>query len=312
MNLSANTIVRWVLLSISIPVYSQISGEMNLFKSEKGKAAILSLYDKKLDSLGIAYNYETVNTSFGKTNVIVSGDTSNPPMILVHGSNGCAPISLETYPNLHKTHRVYAVDVMAQPNKSAEVRLSMKDESYGAWMNELLTELDLDSVTMAGFSFGGLVILKTLEFDESRVKEVFLSAPAYIVNGNPLKALFKVFIPMKRYMKTKQSKHIEKFLSEVFTDRDEFAVEYLSQVFLEFEMDFSPVPVINTKKAKSITTPITIFAAENDVIFPGKKMVKRAKKIFPSLKKIELISASKHVQNKAQNHAIEQEILTSN
>jgi pimeloyl-ACP methyl ester carboxylesterase len=281
----------------------------SLFKSEQGKKEILQLYDAKLDSLKIEYEYLTVQTSFGTTNVIAAGDVGNPPIILVHGANGCAPIALETYANMHKTYRVFAVDVLAQPNKSAETRLSMKDDSYGRWMNEIISTLGLESVILAGFSFGGLIILKTLEHDESKVKEVYLSAPAYIVNGNPLKAIFKVFIPMKRYMKTKKVKYVETFLSHLFTDRDEFAIEFLSKVFLEFEMDFTPVPVIDAKKAGEITTPITIFAAQNDILFPGKKMIKRAEKIFPSLRKSTLLEHSKHVQNKEQNEMIEEEIM---
>lgn len=282
-----------------------------LFKSIQGKEEVLKLYDEKLESLNISYESISVPTQYGNTHVIVTGNPENPPIVLVHGSNGCAPIALETYQNLHKKYRVYAVDVLAQPNRSAETRLSMKDDSYGQWMNEILAYLQLDSVLMAGFSFGGLVILKTLEYDESRVKEVFLSAPAYIVNGNPLKALFKVFIPMKRYMMTRKIKFVEKFLDELFTDRDEFAIRFLSKVFLAFEMDFTPVPVIKYRKAQSIQTPISIFAAKNDLMFPGERMLKRAKKIFPSLKDELLFEDSKHVQNKEQNLIIEEKILQS-
>src|SRR6056297_3024088 len=281
----------------------------SLFKTEVGKSEILSLYDQKLEELLIEFEYLKVETSFGETNIIATGDPANPPIILVHGSNGCAPIALETYPNLNRKFRVYAVDVIAQPNKSAETRPSMKDDAYGKWMKEVIDQLQITDVTMAGFSFGGLVILKTLEHDESKIKEVYLSAPAYIVNGNPLKAIFKVFIPMKRYMKTKKVKYVEKFLFHLFTDRDEFAVDFLSNVFLEFDMDFTPVPVIDAKKAGKITTPITIFAAQDDILFPGSKMIKRATKIFPSLRKSRLLKHSKHVQNKEQNEMIEQEIM---
>lgn len=281
----------------------------SLFKSEQGKKAILHLYDHKLESLGIDYTYRKISTSYGITNIIVAGHTDNPPIILVHGSNGCAPIALETYSGLLKKYRVYAVDVLAQPNKSADTRLSMKDDSYGKWMNEIITTLNINSATMAGFSFGGLIILKTLEYDESKIKEVYLSAPAYIVNGNPLNMLFKVFIPMKRYMKTKKKKYLEKFLAEVFTARDEFALEFLSKVFLEFKMDFTPVPVIHSKSARDISTPIVLFAAKNDLLFPGQKMIRRASKIFPSLKKSILLENSKHVQNKEQNEFIEEVIL---
>ncbi|MFT6246652.1 MAG: pimeloyl-ACP methyl ester carboxylesterase [Salibacteraceae bacterium] len=276
----------------------------SLYTSEKGKQQILSLYDNKLAELNIQYTNKRIETSFGTTNVIVAGDPSKPPIVLIHGSNGCAPIALETYFDLLDSFSVYAVDVLAQPNKSAETRLSMKDDSYGQWMNEIIDALQLKNVTLAGFSFGGLVILKTLINNESNIKEVFLSAPAYIVNGNPIKALFKFFIPMKRYMKTKKTKYLERFLDAAFTEKDDFAHNSLALVFTYFTMDFSPVPVIKTIEASKIKTPITIIAAGNDIIFPGEKMIKRAKKIFPSLKRTLLLKDSKHVQNKKDNSRI--------
>lgn len=283
----------------------------SLFKTKEGKNDILSLYDKKLEELNIEYEYIKIDTSFGETNIIATGESSNPPIIIIHGSNGCAPIALETYPNLSKSLRVFAIDVLAQPNKSDESRLSMKDDSYGQWMNEIITSLNIENVTMAGFSFGGLIILKTLEYNEHKIKEVFLSAPAYIVNGNPIKTLFKIFIPMKRFIKTQKPKYVEYFLAEVFTERDEFAIKYLSKVFLHFNMDYTPVPVINKTQANSIKTPITLFGAKNDILFPGIKMIKRASKIFPSLKNSILFEDSKHVQNKIHNALIEKTINDS-
>lgn len=280
-----------------------------LFKSEAGREAIYKLYDQKLAELNIAYDTRFVETSFGKTHLIVTGDASNPPLILVHGSNGCAPIALECYPNLSSKFQVFAVDVLAQPNKSAESRLSMKDEAYGLWMNEVIEALALEKVTLVGFSFGGLIILKTLATHGEKVKEAFIAAPAYIVNGNPLAALLKVFIPMRKYIRTKEVRFIEQFLGVLFSQRDPFAVEFLSKVFLYFEMDFTPVPVINQKEAQKITTPITLIAAGDDLLFPGKKMLKRAKKIFPSLRETILLEHSKHVQNTADNRLVEKIIL---
>lgn len=281
----------------------------SLYKSPEGKKEIIDIYEARLAELNIDYKYNIVKTSYGDTNMIITGSPSNPPLLVIHGSNGCAPIALDVYSNLSSKYQVFAIDVLAQPNKSAETRLSMKDDSYGKWINEIIDTLKLEDVTMTGFSFGGLVILKTLENNEAKIKEVFLTAPAYIVNGNPLKALFKIFIPMKRYIKTAQPKYLEKFLNVIFTERDEFAVKFLSKVFLNFTMDFDPVPVIKTKAAKLITTPITLISAKEDVIFPGIKMIKRANKIFPSLKQTVLLENSKHVQNPADNIRVEQIIL---
>lgn len=276
----------------------------SLFKSEQGKQEILQLYDQKLESLAIDFSYKIINTRFGKTNIIATGNPQNPPIILIHGSNGCAPIAIETYRELLDSFSVYAIDVLAQPNKSAETRLSMQDDSYGQWMNEIIDELNIQDVTLAGFSFGGLVILKTLIHNEKNIKEVFLSAPAYVVNGNPIKALFRFFIPMKRFMKTKKTKYLEQFLASAFTEKDDFAQKSLALVFTHFTMDFTPVPIIKTSDAMKIRTPITLIAAENDIIFPGRKMIKRAKKIFPSLQRAVLLKNSKHVQDKKDNARI--------
>ena len=110
-------------------------------------------------------------------------------------------------------------------------------------------------------------------------------------------------------MKTKKIKFVEKFLSEVFTGRDEFAIKYLSKVFLNFNMDFTPVPIISKAEAKGIKTPITLIAAKMDIMFPGEKMLRRASKIFSSVKSTILLEHSKHVQNRADNMKIEEIIM---
>ena len=85
----------------------------SLYKSETGKSKILNLYDKKLKDLNINYHYKTVETTFGTTNLIITGDVTKPPILVVHGSNGCAPIALETYSGLESRFQVFAVDVLA-------------------------------------------------------------------------------------------------------------------------------------------------------------------------------------------------------
>ena len=283
----------------------------SFFKSEAARNEILALYDKKLAELSIEYDTQYLETPFGKTHLIRTGDPANPPLILLHGSNGCAPIALETYPNLSSKYCVYAIDVLAQPNKSVGIRPSMKDDTYGQWINSIIEQLGLQDVTLAGFSFGGLVILKTLIHNESRIKGAFLAAPVYIVNGNPLKALWNIFIPMRRYMSNKNQNLVDQVIDVLFTERDNFALPFLSQVFLHFDMDFSPLPVISKKEAQAIQTPITLFAAKDDILFPGEKMLKRARKLFPSLRESVLLENSKHVQNRTDNERIEAAILGS-
>jgi len=279
------------------------------FKSQEGKEAILKLYNQKLNELGIEYSEKLIETKFGVTNVITTGDSKNPPLILIHGTGGCAPQILDSFPNLASKYCVFAVDVLAQPNKSAENRLDMKSLDYGKWLIEVVIKLRLKDVTLVGFSFGGIISLKALEFNETPIRQVFLIAPVYIVNGNPLVGLFKMFLPLKKFIKTNNQKHIKKVMNVLFSEYDDFALEFMSTTFKNCNMDFSPLPIISKDKAKNIKTPLTMIACEKDIMFPGKKMLKRAKRIFPSLNKLVLLEDSKHVPSNKDFKAIEESIL---
>ncbi|WP_298879841.1 alpha/beta hydrolase [uncultured Polaribacter sp.] len=279
------------------------------FKTKAGKEKIITLYNQKLKDLHIEYSDKIVETTFGASNIIITGDIKNPPLVLIHGTGGCAPQILDSFPNISSKYCVYAIDVLAQPTKSAENRLDMKSLDYGKWLIEIIKKLKLTEVTLVGFSFGGFISLKTLEFNERYIKKVFLIAPVYIVNGNPFLGLFKMFMPLKKFIKTNDKQYIKKVMDVLFSEYDDFAFAYMSTTFQNCNMDFSPLPIISKKSAKNITTPLTIIAAEKDIMFPGRKMIKRAKRIFPSLNEIILLENSKHVPNNKDFKIIEDLIL---
>ncbi|OUS02874.1 alpha/beta hydrolase [Flavobacteriales bacterium 33_180_T64] len=281
------------------------------FKSKEGKEKILKLYNQKLNQLNIVYSEKLLETKFGATNIIITGETKQPPLLLIHGTGGCAPLILESFPNLSSKYCVYAIDVLAQPNKSAEQRLDMKSLDYGEWLLEVIIKLRLKNVTLVGFSFGGLISLKALEFSEIPIKEVFLIAPVYIVNGIPILGLVKMFLPLKKFIKTNNQRYIKKVLNVLFTEYDNFELAFMSATFQNCNMDFSPLPTISKTSAQNISTPITIFAAEKDIMFPGGKMIKRAKKILPTVKDVVLLKGSKHVPSNKEFNEIEEEILNS-
>ena len=269
----------------------------SLYKSEKAKQEILNLYQEKLDELPIEYEYLKVQTSFGETNVVSTGNKDKPPMVLLHGINTGAPIALEAMLDLVDKYKIYAIDIVGQPNLSAETRPNLKDNSYGKWVNEVLENLNLSDVILVGASFGGFVSLKTLVFDESRIAKAFLLVPAGIINGNPLSVLFKVFLPMKLFIWTKKERFLEKFLAALYTSKDEFMSKYFSKVFLNFKMDFTPISLITEEEAGKIKIPINIIGAGLDCLFPGGQLIERAKNIFPSLNKSILLENSCHVPN---------------
>ena len=276
----------------------------SFFNSPQTKRAIERLYQNKLDELSITFELLKVETSFGNTNILLTGQQGKPPLVLVHGSNGCAPIAIEALIGLLDDYCVYAVDVVGQPNLSAGIRPSMQDNSYGQWMFEIMTRLNIQDVVLVGISFGGFISWKTLVLDERRILKSFLIVPAGIVNGNSLKTLWNVFFPITLYRWRRKMKYVHQFLKQLFTKEDEFAIAFLSEVFLHFKMDFSPIPLIKKEEAQRIKTPLSIIAADDDLLFPGVKMLRRAKEIFPSLNEVLLLKNSKHVPDRKGNEQI--------
>ena len=269
---------------------------MNPFlSSPKVKLEIGTLYHQKLDDLAIRYEFMKIETTYGDTNIIITGAEEKAPLVLLHGFNGCAPVAIEAMIDLTTRFRIYAVDMPGHSNLSAELRLNMKDDTCGKWMHEILSRLGVKNAFLVGISMGGFVAWKTLVFDESRIKRAFLIVPAGIVNGNPLKIFRKVFLPIKRYKKKKESKYVRRLLSRLFSEEDDFALSFLSKVLLHFKMDFSSVPLITKKETQAIKTPVHFIGAENDLLFPGEKMLKRVQRIFPSLAGRMLLENSKHI-----------------
>lgn len=280
-----------------------------LFNDPHAKEKVRQLYLEKLDELALPNESLQVETSFGNTHILIAGPKDRPPLVLLHGANGCAPVALEALKGLTDHFRIYAVDVVGQPNLSSEIRPSMKGADYGMWIYELLARLDLSQVILVGISFGGFICWKTLVFDQTRISRAFLIVPAGIVNGNPLRALLRVFLPMKLYRLTKNIRHLRKVVSALFSEHDSFAMTFLSEVFLHFNMDFSPVPLIKPEEAKRITRPVHLVGAGNDVFFPGAKVLERMRKIFPSHSECLLLPESRHVPGTADNELITAFIL---
>jgi pimeloyl-ACP methyl ester carboxylesterase len=121
--------------------------ETTIYKSPEGKARILDLYDSFQKGLGVAFDDRLVNTRFGATHVLVAGPEQGPPVVITHGGNSITPQGLRGLLPLLQTgcYRVYAPDTLGHPGKSAQTRLSPRDQSYGQWLNDLLDGLGLDS-----------------------------------------------------------------------------------------------------------------------------------------------------------------------
>lgn len=283
----------------------------SFFKHTVGKKEVLNLYYKKLDALQIPVNFITVETSFGDTNVIITKNNNLTPLVLVHGLYSCAPIALEKLKALTQKFKIYAIDILGQPNISDEVKLQPSSNDYGKWMYEIISRLQLFNVYLVGCSLGGFIAYKALAYEESRIAKAFLISPTGFVKGNFVKGFFSIYVPLKLYQWKKQSKQLSRIENVLCVEKDAFRFNFLSKLILYYQLAFLPLVKVKPKEAQQITTPIYIFAAAKDVLVPGNKLIEKAKRILPSLEEVVLFKQGKNQFNHKDLHIIVQHILNS-
>lgn len=67
---------------------------MSIYKSQKGKEKSLALYDRQLSKLGKFFFDIYVDTSFGKTHIVETGNSKGTPLLIFHGDNSTSAYNL--------------------------------------------------------------------------------------------------------------------------------------------------------------------------------------------------------------------------
>lgn len=101
-----------------------------------------------------------MDTSFGKTHLIETGNQGGPPLLVFHGGNAKAACNLLACGFLLDKFHIYAVDTIGHPGKSAETTLSPNNYDYGKWASEVISGLGFQKMRCFGGSFGAGILAK--------------------------------------------------------------------------------------------------------------------------------------------------------
>ena len=103
----------------------------SIYKSKEGKNRILELYDSQLNRLSVPWKDIYVQTSFGRTHLIETGNPEGEPLLVFHGGNATTAYNLLCCDFLFDDFHIYAVDMIGHPGKSVEVSLPASGYAYG-------------------------------------------------------------------------------------------------------------------------------------------------------------------------------------
>jgi pimeloyl-ACP methyl ester carboxylesterase len=285
--------------------------ETRIYKSPEGRARILDLYDSFQKGLGVAFDDHMVDTRFGATHVLVTGPEQGPPVVITHGGNSITPQGLRgLLPLLEQgRYRVYAPDTIGHPGKSAQVRLSPRDRSYGQWLSDLLDGLGLDSAAFVGGSFGAGIILRLAAFAPGRITKMALFVPSGIVAVTLTSMVFTITLPYLLYLLFPSRKRLYRAVQWMGSDIEDDVLQLIEAVFQHVRVETEMPRPVTIAELEGFAAPACVIAAEKDAMFPGDAVIKRAEEVFSNLALVECLKGATHYSSRPDLEYVNKRIV---
>jgi len=248
-----------------------------VYKTPEGKIEILRRYDEILKQWPISYEELRLNTSYGDTYVLRSGDTTAPPLLLLHGASSNASLWAHDMEIYSRHYCVYAIDIPGEPGKSEERQYPLDRNVYSSWLKELLDNLGLSKVSLLGLSLGAWLATGFTTRYPERVKKLVLLCPSGIGRQRisfAFKALFYLFQGDKGYDK----------LTNLVNDGQPVPEEtktYTKLISKEYHLRSGQVPVYLDEELLKIQMPLLLCVGEQDALLDSKTTANRIRKLLP-------------------------------
>ena len=150
---------------------------LRFYKSVDGYNAIMSWYESVLEEVDVPLKSHYVETTFGRTHMLVCGPEDAPALFLIPGTAGCAPLWRKQFEAFSQDFRVYALDVVGQPGRSEANILAFNNDDVVVWLKDVMDELDLEKASFAGNSVGGWMAMRMGIEAPERVNKVVMLGP---------------------------------------------------------------------------------------------------------------------------------------
>ncbi|MDF1838760.1 MAG: alpha/beta hydrolase [Planctomycetota bacterium] len=275
--------------------------EIRLAKSSSGFALLDDWHEKFHRRLSYPTQTRRVETSFGHTDVVVTGPAAEgrgsadlPPVLLLHGAMAGAPHALGELGDYPRQRSIYAVNIPGQSTRAAQKRLSFRSSEYSAWITEVMDALELPTAHVAGVSWGGAVALRLAIHNPGRISGLLLVVPGSIIRSPVLAGLLGVGLPILRYKVRPTQANLERGVRNLLTESDELWLPYIGDALRHWRVDFSAPPLVKESQVANLQAPTFVIAAEKDLSFPGGDLIRRAQELFPNFSGSHLLKDSRH------------------
>ena len=252
-----------------------------VYKNAESMEKMHSFYDKALASLQVPYREEYIDTSYGKTHVLILGDEKKAPIFTLHGGNGISPLNIRLFLPLLEKYSIIAPDVVGMPGKSEPYRnLNTNREDFGLWLCELLNCMHIKKISFIVSSYSSAMMLFLAKMSPDRIDKAVLFVPSCIAHGAIGPMMCKMAFPFMKYYFAPSEKSLNGILDVMAGESDYLWREFFDLMMSSYKMEMRAPKEYKKNELNNFNSPILIFASNDDIFFPANKVFPKAEEIF--------------------------------
>jgi pimeloyl-ACP methyl ester carboxylesterase len=248
------------------------------FRSAVSKSVALDWYDRQVAGL----EHRDVETSAGRTRVVVAGPAAGAPLFLVHGAGASAAhLRDELAFYAGKGFRVHAPDMPGHMGRSEARKLDYGDATLGRWLDELIA----GDAFVIGYSLGGLATLRLAAHAPARIRRGIALVPGGLANPSPWRGRKVVAANLMQAL-TGSARWRERMVREMFAPGSTpipFNLEFGLLTVEHWRTEARPMPLVRAGELAGLTAPFLVLAGELDPFFPVGAVLAHARRVIPGV-----------------------------
>jgi pimeloyl-ACP methyl ester carboxylesterase len=243
---------------------------VSIYRSEHGRDLVTAWCRRRLDAWPVEHVRNVLPTTLGPTHVVTAG-TGGPAVLVLPGTicNAATSTALATHLAAHR--RTIVVDLPGQPGLSAGARLGRdRITRYGAWLDELISQVSDAPVHLLGHSLGAAVALAATPSD--RVAGLALVDPAGLAPVRVTVALLAATVPWAVRANPRRSGRMLAYMTAPAAEPPGHLVDWLTLVARNTRTSGAPGPLPAALLDRWRATPRVVATGQHDRFFPPSRL----------------------------------------
>ena len=276
------------------------------YKSNKTREKALASYNNILTHWPVAYENHVVLTSFGETNIMISGITGAKPLVLLHGGGGNSTMWSENIAAFSEHFQVYAIDMIGEAGKSAGTRPTYTSDGYPLWLKEVFDAIGISNAALCGASLGGTIAHQfALQFPRY-ISELILLAPPSLMKMKPsflFRAILASLLPTQFFVR-----NFLKYISWRGAQFPEPLIQAFIIQFQSYKPNMNKIPIISDPELAKLPSKTLVIFGKEEVLYNVKKVALRIQKFAPFVT-MAMIPDAKHTSCADQPDLVNKTII---